>query len=89
MISVDNEPPTFDNPPDDILLTLDGNVDVVATWPEVTATDNAGGSVNLTSNYHSGDRFTAGTVLVILDAVDEYGNSASDSFYINVMGKHN
>lgn len=82
----DNEPPIFDNVPEDMSLSLDGRSEINVVWETITATDNSGGSVTITSSHNSGDAFTTGSTFVTLTAVDENGNSASSVFSIVISG---
>ncbi len=57
--------------------------DVVVSWTEPTITDNSG-SVTVTSDYQSGDRFPIGDTSVSYTATDPSENSDVFSFLVTV-----
>ena len=56
------------------------------TWSEPTATDNTG-SVT-TSSQSSGSSFASGTTTVKYTAVDDSGNTASETFTVTIQGMY-
>ena len=84
----DTEPPVIANFPGDITANNDpGQPYAVIVWAEPTATDNSGGMVSLTSNYHPGDTFSIGRTNVTYIAIDTSGNKAVNSFTVTILGK--
>ncbi len=59
----------------------------VVEWDHPIATDNSGDSPIITCNPASGSNFTFGQTSVTCTAVDEYGNSKSCTFYVDVKRK--
>ena len=80
----DNEIPVIMNcPPADLVITPNGNCEVIATWTAPTASDNCGIST-FTSTLNPGDTITQNTT-VIYFATDESGNVAQCQFDISIM----
>ena len=72
--------------PSDITQNTDsGLATAVVTWTEPTATDNAG-AVTLTSSHSSGSTFGIGTTTVTYTAIDDAGNTVSDTFTVTIEG---
>ncbi len=57
--------------------------DAAVSWSEPTITDNSG-SVTVTSDYQSGDRFPVGDTIVSYTATDPSGNSDMFKFLVTV-----
>ena len=79
--------PDIDNIPDDINQRTDPGLPTAAVfWKTPSARDNSG-SVVLTSNHNSGDRFPIGDTTVTYTATDQYGNVKTESFTVAVRGE--
>ena len=80
----DTQAPTIISCPSDISInTSPGTCGSAVTWTTPGATDNCG-TINVTSNYNSGDTFISGTTLVTYTFTDICGNSATCSFNVTV-----
>ncbi|HMW39424.1 MAG: HYR domain-containing protein [Saprospiraceae bacterium] len=83
---IDKTPPVWSYCPPDITVQANGECEKAVTWIPPTATDNCGGMVQITSNYVPGQKFPAGTTVVVYTAKDPCGNSINHSFRITVLG---
>ena len=84
---IDIEPPQIPGPASNYDKTTDAGLDTaVVTWTQPRFTDNSG-TVFVTSNYNSGDRFPIGTTDVVYSISDASGNSNSMTFSVTVRGK--
>ncbi len=82
---IDTTGPVFDNCPDDIVInSLDGECGAIATWEQVTATDNCQ-VATIVSSSNSGDYFPVGSTTVTITATDIYGNSSICEFTVTVI----
>ncbi|XP_071945813.1 hyalin-like [Antedon mediterranea] len=88
IIIEDKEPPVInDCPPDQNLATSSGVNYTAATWTEPIAIDNAG-TPTLVSTHSSGSDFYIGKTFVTYTAEDNYENTATCNFTVNVAGTH-
>ena len=84
----DNEDPVFFGTPSNISQNTDANSPTaVVKWTPPSATDNANEALTLTSNHNPNDSFVIGTTTVSYTATDPYGNSATTSFNVVIIGK--
>ena len=84
----DNEKPVFYDTPSDVSKNSETNSSTAAvTWTPPTASDNANEGVTVTSSHNPGDSFPIGTTTVTYTATDPYGNSATISFDVVIIGK--
>ena len=82
----DRETPVISSTARNITVNTDpGFPFAVVTWDAVTASDNSG-SATLTSNFQSGDKFPIGNTIVVYNATDPNGNSATAKFKVTVNG---
>jgi len=82
---VDTTPPSFSGVPADQTIYATGNSQAVATWTDPTASDIVWGGVAVSCAPPSGSTFNVGSTEVTCSATDGSGNSASASFWINVV----
>ena len=75
-------------PSNETVNTGSGLPIVTVSWTPPTASDNSGEAVTLTSDYTPGDRFSIGTTTVTYTATDTYGNTATSTFNVVVIGKY-
>ena len=61
-----------------------GLATAVAIWEEPSATDNSG-SPTLTSSYSPGSSFSIGVISVEYTAVDSNGNTATETFIVEIV----
>ena len=88
LLVLDDEDPTISNIPSSITVNTDvGSASAEVTWTEPTATDNSG-IVALTSSHSPGSTFDIGTTDVTYTAIDDAGNTVSDTFTLTVEGRH-
>jgi hypothetical protein len=86
---IDNTKPVISNIPSNI--TLNSNTEnplsctQVATWSAPTATDNCGGTINMSSDYTSGQSFPVGTTTVNYTFTDLANNVSTTSFTVTVV----
>lgn len=81
---IDSVSPAISNCPAGISVVPDSSeCNPQVSWTPPTATDNC--SVALTSNYSSGDSFSAGTTTVTYEAEDPSGNTSSCSFDVTIQ----
>lgn len=85
VILLEDLPPTINNCPTNISLTVDANCGAVATWTPPTATD-ACGNVTISSTHNSGDVFPKGITTVVYTFIDACGNQVQCSFEVSVTG---
>ena len=84
----DNEDPVFFGTPSNISQNTDANSPTaVVKWTPPSATDNADEALTLTSSHNPNDSFVIGTTKVSYTATDPYGNSATTSFNVLIIGK--
>ena len=87
---IDSEIPVIsDTPSTQYVNTDDSSPTAVVSWTPPTRSDNSGEAVTLTSDYSPGDTFAIGTTAVTYTATDAYGNTATSSFDVVVIGKYN
>ena len=79
----DDEPPVFVRCPKDITISANEDCQSEVSWEVPEVQDNCS-KVRLTSNYHPGDTFPAGTTVVEYTAKDACGNKTSCSFHVTV-----
>lgn len=84
MIVVRDIIPPVLTPPLPIVVGATGPSGATVTYT-VTATDNTGGTVNLSCNPPSGSVFPVGVTTVTCTATDSTGNSATKSFTVTVQ----
>ena len=85
----DKETPEILGMPASMTIENDPGVcGAVITWSEPSAQDNCG-TVSLSSDYNPGDLFPVGSTIVTYTALDQYGNSSSDSFTVVVEDLEN
>ncbi|MGJ3234387.1 HYR domain-containing protein [Marivirga sp.] len=81
----DNTPPVFSSIPDDLIVsTQEDACEVVVNWGEILAEDNCDNSLDIVTNFNSGDVFPLGETTVEITATDDAGNETSASFLITV-----
>ena len=84
----DAELPIISNTPSNQNVNTNADSALAAVWwTPPTASDNSKNAVTLASDYSPGDNFTIGTTTVTYRAVDIYGNIATSSFDVIVIGK--
>jgi gliding motility-associated-like protein len=81
---VDNSPPELLNIPAEVRVSANENCEAVASWNEITATDNCSSNITVNSNFNSGDFFPLGETSVEYTAGDEAGNVNTASFSVIV-----
>ena len=85
---VDNTPPVV-TPPANITVNLPLNstaTSMVVNYPNpATATDNCGGTINITYSPASGSTFSVGTTTVTVTATDVAGNVGTATFTVTVL----
>lgn len=81
---LDDEPPIFDDCPDDIYIATSTDSAVVS-WDEPTAYDDGSGIGSVTQTHHPGDTFPLGTTTVTYTATDNAGNTATCEFDVTVI----
>ena len=87
-IFVDEEAPVFKACPDNQTMdTQPGQAFAVATWQNISATDNSGNLPKITCDPQSGSNFTIGQTMATCAAADSSGNINTCSFLIAVEGK--
>ena len=87
--SVDVEKPTFTlcPEPDDLVVNiLLDKTDAIVTWSDPEVMDNSG-TVTVSSNHDSGDRFSLGTYVVEFSARDGADNVADNTCPLNITVK--
>ena len=83
----DAEPPIFsDTPATQKVNTEVHSATASVWWIPPTVIDNSGEAVRLSSNYSPGDKFAIGNTTLTYEAADAYGNTATYSFHIVVIG---
>ena len=86
----DVEVPVISGTPSNQTVNTDASLpNATVSWTPPTASDNSGEAVTLTSDYESGDIFPIGTTTVTYIGTDSYGNTATSSFNVVVIGKYN
>ena len=89
-VFVDKEAPAFEVCPDNQTLNTEpGQAFAVATWQNISATDNSGDVPEVACDPQSESKFTIGQTSVTCAAVDGSGNNNTCSFQITVEGKNN
>ncbi len=68
-----------------IAFTGPGEKTATLTLPTPTATDNSG-YATLTSSHESPSTFPIGGSVVMYTAVDPYGNKATESYFVTLIG---
>ena len=68
--------------------TDSGLPNATVSWTPPTASDDSGEAVTLTSDYSPGDAFSIGTTTVTYTATDAFGNTATSSFNVVVIGEY-
>ena len=80
----DNVNPVISGLPQDLFLSgMGSSCFVAANWSEPTATDNCG-LASFSSNIINGSTFGQGTTTVMYTAIDNCGNSVTESFNVTV-----
>ena len=88
-LSSDTEIPVMSGtPPTQNANTDASSPTATVSWTQPTASDNSGEAVTLTSDYSPGHTFPIGTTAVTYTATDAYGNTATSSFDVIVIGKY-
>ena len=80
----DDEPPVFVRCPNDITISANEDCQSEVSWEVPEVQDNCS-KVRLTSNYHPGDTFPAGTTVVEYTAKDACGNESLCSFSVTIQ----
>lgn len=80
---IDETPPLFTSCPSDITVELLSTCDTPVFWDEPVTTDNC--NFQLTASYNPGETFALGTTEVSYTATDNFGNTSSCTFNINVV----
>ena len=84
--SPDVTPPEITCPPDQSVLVSAGQCSAAVTLPDAVATDNCSGTVSITSSMASGDLFPLGSTIVIYEATDVAGNTATCQMTVSLGG---
>ena len=88
-IFTDAEVPVISGTPSNQTMNTDASLpNATVSWTPPTASDNSGEVVTLTSDYSPGDTFHIGTTTVTYTATDTYGNTATSTFNVVVIGKY-
>ena len=89
LIFTDTEIPTVLDTPSNKTVNTDARLpNARVSWTPPTAIDNSGEAVTLASDYSPGDTFPIGTTTVTYTAMDPYGNTATSTFNVIVIGKY-
>ncbi|XP_071792332.1 fibronectin-like [Asterias amurensis] len=92
VIITDNQPPTIDNVPTDVRVSISledlkfPNAGAVAKWQAPATIDNSN-LVTLSSTHQSGETFPIGETTVKYTAIDRAGNTVDKSFSVRVLVK--
>ena len=84
----DLEAPEFDTCQSISEETNHGIATAMVTWSGLAATDNSGIVPNVTCQPTSGNKFPIGTTVVICNATDNSGNTATCSFEVIIVGMY-
>ncbi|HYC86744.1 MAG TPA: HYR domain-containing protein [Chryseosolibacter sp.] len=79
----DDEPPSFENCPVEIVAYAGASCESVVSWDAPVTSDNCG-IATLTSSHQPGDVFAMGITQVEYKAIDVYGNESLCSFKVIV-----
>ena len=86
---IDSEIPVISGTPStQNVNTDDDSPTAIVSWTPPTASDNSGETVTLTADYGPGDTFPIGTTTVTYTATDAYGNTATSTLNVVVIGKY-
>jgi large repetitive protein len=86
---METTPPVISGCPSNINLSSStASCGAIVNWTAPTVSDNCG-VLSFTSNHSPGDFFSVGTTTVTYQATDNYGNTSSCSFNVNVSDNTN
>jgi len=82
---IDEIDPVIISQPDNLIVSAQADAcEAIIIWDDVVAEDNCSSSVDVVTDFNSGDTFPLGETLVEITATDDSGNQKTSSFTVTV-----